>query len=169
MRVRRLRRHPAGLDVTPFINLIVVLVPFLLSTAVFSHLSVMDLSLPAQSSGAAEQLKVNDLKLEIVIRPDRLEVNDLIGGRLVEPIPHTANGPDTKRLNALMLELKKRFPDKTEATILAEPNTSYDTLVRVMDAMRSAKTAHGAQIVRAELFPQISIGDAPLPAARKGT
>jgi biopolymer transport protein ExbD len=168
MRVRRLRRHPAGLDVTPFINLIVVLVPFLLSTAVFSRLAVLELSLPAQSANF-ENLKGNDLKLEVVIRPDRLEVNDLIGGRLVEPIPHTANGPDTKRLNALMLELKKRFPDKTEATILAEPNTSYDTLVRVMDAMRSAKTAHGAQIVRAELFPQISIGDAPLPAARKGT
>jgi len=46
MRVRRLRREPTGLDVTAFINLIVVLVPFLLSTAVFTHLSVLDLSLP---------------------------------------------------------------------------------------------------------------------------
>ncbi|MCX8004297.1 MAG: biopolymer transporter ExbD [Burkholderiaceae bacterium] len=168
MRVRRLRRHPAGLDVTPFINLIVVLVPFLLSTAVFSRLAVLELSLPAQS-GSFENLKGGDLKLEVVIRPDRLEINDLIGGRLVDPIPHTANGPDTKRLNALMLELKKRFPDKTEATLLAEPNTPYDQLVRVMDAMRTAKTANGAQIVRAELFPQISIGDAPVAASRRGT
>ncbi|MCS6943866.1 MAG: biopolymer transporter ExbD [Sutterellaceae bacterium] len=168
MRVRRLRRHPAGLDVTPFINLIVVLVPFLLSTAVFSRLAVLELSLPAQS-GSFENLNGGDLKLEVVIRPDRLEVNDLIGGRLVDPIPHTANGPDTKRLNALMLELKKRFPDKTEATLLAEPNTPYEQLVRVMDAMRTAKTANGAQIVRTELFPQISIGDAPLSTVRRGT
>ena len=55
MRVRRLRREPTGLDVTAFINLIVVLVPFLLSTAVFTRLSVLDLSLPAQSTGALEQ------------------------------------------------------------------------------------------------------------------
>jgi biopolymer transport protein ExbD len=168
MRVRRLRRHPAGLDVTPFINLIVVLVPFLLSTAVFSRLAVLELALPAQSS-SFENLKGDDLKLEVVIRPDRLEINDLVGGRLVDPLPHTADGPDVRRLNALMLELKKRFPDKTEATILAEPNTPYDQLVRVMDAMRSTKTANGAKVVRAELFPQISIGDAPLATARKGT
>ena len=51
MRSRRIRRHAAELDVTAFINLIVVLVPFLLSTAVFTRLSVIDLSLPAQSSG----------------------------------------------------------------------------------------------------------------------
>ena len=66
MRVRRLRKEPAALEVTAFINLIVVLVPFLLSTAVFTRLSVLDLSLPAQSAGVA-QLKVNDLQLEVVL------------------------------------------------------------------------------------------------------
>ena len=69
MRSRRIRRHSAELDVTAFINLIVVLVPFLLSTAVFTRLSVIDLALPAQTSGV-EQLKVNELKLEVVMRPD---------------------------------------------------------------------------------------------------
>ena len=48
--VRRLRKDAAHLEVTAFINLIVVLVPFLLSTAVFTRLAVMDLSLPAQNS-----------------------------------------------------------------------------------------------------------------------
>ena len=79
MRVRRLRKEAAHLEVTAFINLIVVLVPFLLSTAVFTRLAVIDLSLPAQSSGV-EQLKVEDLKLEIVIRPEGLDVGDRIGG-----------------------------------------------------------------------------------------
>ncbi len=50
-RVRRLRKHPAQLDITAFLNMIVVLVPFLLSTAVFSRLAILELSLPAQSSG----------------------------------------------------------------------------------------------------------------------
>ena len=43
MRVRRLHKQPAALEVTAFINLIVVLVPFLLSTAVFSRLAVIEL------------------------------------------------------------------------------------------------------------------------------
>ena len=71
MRVRRLKKDPAALEITAFLNLIVVLVPFLLSTAVFTRLSVLDMSLPAQSAGV-EQLKVNNLQLEVVIRPDAI-------------------------------------------------------------------------------------------------
>ena len=46
MKHRRLRKTAAHLEITAFINLIVVLVPFLLSVAVFTRLAVIDLSLP---------------------------------------------------------------------------------------------------------------------------
>ncbi|NIO40724.1 MAG: biopolymer transporter ExbD, partial [Burkholderiales bacterium] len=36
----------AELDITAFMNLMVVLVPFLLITAVFSRMTVLDLTLP---------------------------------------------------------------------------------------------------------------------------
>ena len=161
MKVRRLRKEAAHLEITAFINLIVVLVPFLLSTAVFTRLSVIDLALPAQTNGQLEQLKAEDLKLEIVVRADALEVGDRIGG-LIQRIPSTATGPDVRALQTLMQQIKTKFPDKADATVLAEPNTSYDTLVRVMDAMRAGHLAQGDKLVKAELFPNISIGDAPL-------
>ena len=160
MRLRRLRKTPAHLEITAFINLIVVLVPFLLSTAVFTRMAVIDLSLPAQSSGV-EKLKADNLQLEIVIRPDALEVGDRIGG-LIQRIPNIATGHDTHALAVLAQQLKTRFPDKTEATVLPEPNTSYDTLVQVMDAVRIGQVAQGTAVVSAELFPNISIGDAPV-------
>ena len=167
MRVRRLRKEVAALEVTAFINLIVVLVPFLLSTAVFTRLAVMDLTLPAQSSNKLEQLKGNDLKLEIVIRPEALEVGDRIGG-LIQRIENKDGHPDVKSLNTLMQSIKQKFPDTRTASVLSEPDTSYDTLVHVMDAMRSTNTVEGAKIVRAELFPQISVGDAPVRAVASG-
>ena len=77
-RVRRLRKESLGLDITAFMNMIVVLVPFLLTTTVFSRLAVLELSLPAQSSGF-DKLK-GDLQLEVVIRGDALEIRDRIGG-----------------------------------------------------------------------------------------
>ncbi len=160
MKRRRLHKDPAHLEITAFINLIVVLVPFLLSTAVFSRLAVMDLNLPAQQS-ALEQLKGNDLQLEVVIRADALEVGDRIGG-LIQRIARNGAEHDMKALAALMVQVKSRFPDKTEATVLAEPETPYDDLVQVMDAVRTSLTAQGAQLLRAELFPNISIGDAPV-------
>jgi biopolymer transport protein ExbD len=165
MRVRRLRRGPVGLDVTAFINLIVVLVPFLLSTAVFTRLSVLDLSLPAQSTGALEKLTVEKLNLEIVIRGDAIEVGDRIGG-LIQRIPKTAaGGHDIAALGVLAKGIKERFPDKTDATVLPEPNVPYDALVQVMDALRAGRQVQGAKVVDVALFPDISIGDAPIRTA----
>jgi biopolymer transport protein ExbD len=159
MRTRRLRKEVPHLEITAFINLIVVLVPFLLSTAVFTRLAVMDLQLPAQQS-AVEKLKVENLQLEVVIRKDALEVGDRIGG-LIQRIEIKGAEHDVKALQQLMVLVKGKFPDQREATLLAEPDTSYDQLVQVMDAVRGTVTAQGAKLVRAELFPSISVGDAP--------
>jgi biopolymer transport protein ExbD len=164
MRVRRLRKTAAHLEITAFINLIVVLVPFLLSVAVFTRLAVVDLTLPAQSTGA-EVLKPDNLQLEVVMRANALEVGDRIGG-LIKRIDSTANGYDLATLSAVMVQLKTRFPDKTEASVLAEPNTSYDQLVQVMDVVRASRSLQGKKTVTAELFPNISIGDAPVRAVR---
>ncbi|HJV70653.1 biopolymer transporter ExbD [Ideonella sp.] len=162
MRVRRLRKHPAALEISAFLNLIVVLVPFLLSTAVFTRLAVLDMSLPAQSSGAAEQLKVDHLQLEVVIRPEAIEVGDRIGG-LIQRIPNTDKGlADVAALNTLVQQIKLKFPEQRDASVLAEPDTVYDKLVQVMDAVRGTQAVQGREIVRTELFPDIAIGDAPV-------
>lgn len=165
MRVRRLKKHVAELEVTAFINLIVVLVPFLLSTAVFSRLSVLELTLPAQNAGV-EQLKENNLQLEIVIRPDALDVGDRIGG-LIKHIDNTPAGPNLAELSALIQQIKAKFPDKTSATVLSQPDTPYEVLVGVMDAVRVHEVAKGPQVTQTELFPDISIGDAPPVVVKK--
>ena len=192
MRTRRLKREAAHLELTAFINLIVVLVPFLLSTAVFTRLSVMDLALPAPSSGGPmDKIKAGELQLEVVIRKDAYEVGDRVGGLIqridkAAPAPANATGapaaaasavpatPATlasgtvalKTLNALMLQIKQKFPDKTEVSVLAEPDTSYDQLVQVMDAVRATPTARiengSAKMGMSELFPDIAVGDAPV-------
>lgn len=166
MRSRRLRKNVAALEVTAFINLVVVLVPFLLATAVFTRMAVLDLSLPAQASGAVEQLKVDDLKLEIVIRPDALEVGDRIGG-LIQRIPNTPAGYDTVTLTALMEALKLKFPQATAATLLAQPDTPYQTLIALMDATRDVPSPSDPKAPRVPLFPDVSIGDAPISVAKK--
>jgi biopolymer transport protein ExbD len=171
---RRLHKKPAELELTAFINLIVVLVPFLLSTAVFSRLAIIDLNLPAQQS-AVEQITGPNLQLEVVIRADALEVGDRVGG-LIQRIPKVTvqDKPqhDLGTLSSLMIQVKGRFPETTDASVLAEPETPYDDLVQVMDHLRSAvrpSPEGGAKTVRAVLFPNISVGDAPLRKAQGRT
>jgi biopolymer transport protein ExbD len=161
MRTRRLRKQSEALEISAFINLIVVLVPFLLSTAVFSRVSVVDLSLPSKTNGV-EQVKDHQLLLEVVLRHDRIEVGDKNGG-LIMSIPNTPAGPDLPTLNAEMFNIKRQFKDVTAASLLPEPNIPYEQLIAVMDAMRGGKTANGGTtVVDVDLFPAISIGDAPV-------
>jgi len=138
-----------------------VLVPFLLSTVVFSRMAVVDLTLSAKSANW-DNLKAEDIKLEVVVRHDKIEVGGQTGG-LWYTIPNNSDGPDLVTLNADLLAVKQKFPTVSSASVLPEPNIPYDTMIHVMDAMRTAKTANGGTtVVDVDLFPAISIGDAPV-------
>jgi len=158
-RRRRGDRHPAvELNITAFMNLMVVLVPFLLMTAVFTHLTILELNLP----GDAASSKKNDkptFELRVTIRKNELVLSDNKGG-IIKRVPALKDGHNYLALKEVLKQVKSRFPDKTNATILSEPNTPYEQLVHVMDAVRSYSAMVEGEFVSAELFPDISIGDA---------
>jgi biopolymer transport protein ExbD len=158
---RRLRRrqHPApDLEVTSFINLMVVLVTFFLGSAVFFQNSVLNLNIPPAVSGAVDPGKA--LQLEVVIRKESLEVSDRNGG-VIQRIANRSGEYDFKGLNDVLKQVKARFPDKLDATILSEPDTPYQVLVKTMDATRTYAVVYPNNVAYGELFPDISIGDAP--------
>jgi len=146
------------LNIVPMIDMMVILVFFLIFTAVFSKTNILQLNLPASSTAAPLDLP-KDLKLEVIIRPDDLVVNDRNSGPL-HTIPNSAGGYDYANLSEFMRRIKSQFPQMTDATILPSPATSYDTLVQVMDAVRVYELPV-APFSKAELFPDIAIADAP--------
>jgi biopolymer transport protein ExbD len=158
---RKLARHtrkPAELLLVPMIDIFTVLVTFLLMTAVFSRTVVLQLNLPASQTEFKDPPP--GLQLEVMVRKDQLMVADRNSGPL-HAVPNKPDGPDYDGLTEYLKFVKTKFPEKTDASILLEPDTAYDTLVQVMDHVRVFETGEGANVVQAELFPDISIGDAP--------
>jgi biopolymer transport protein ExbD len=162
---RRRRETVQELDITAFMNLMVVLVPFLLITAVFSRMAIIELHLPAASTAAVEEEPV--FQLEVIVRQDSIEVGERTRG-LLTALPRQASGHDLAGLTDYLKRVKASYPDTTAATVLLEADVPYDTLVQVMDAVRLYEVPDGKGGMRAELFPDISIGDAPLLAAARG-
>ena len=80
---------------------------------------------------------------------------------LIKQLPKTSKGYDFRQLSKILAHVKLRFPEKKNAAILVEPDMSYEFLVQTMDAVRSYEQVVGTTLERAELFPEISIGDAP--------
>ena len=157
-RAHRHRIPPEDINITAFMNLMVILVPFLLITAVFTRMAILELNLPA---GGASGPDTKQLHLEVTIRADALELGERSSG-VLKRIEKTAKGYDYKTLSLALQGVKERYPDKTQATILSEPNTPYDILVQVMDTVRVVSGVTGGSVARYELFPDISIGDAPV-------
>lgn len=191
MRRVRQRQQEADLDITSFMNLMIILVPVLLMSMVFSHITVLDLKLPDMASDNSTPDDIKKQKLELVIHNDYIDVNFPEGIRLkrIGKIETTADGntqaqtlaennvgPETDYdfalLSNVLQEVKRRLKekdvDKRDILILSQQNTDYQTLVSVMDTVRSFKAVVAASVVDAELFPEISLGDAPVAVVPEG-
>jgi len=165
---RRLRRRshlhePEEINITAFMNLMVILVPFLLITAVFSRITILELNLPAAGSDQAQD--AHQFELEIIVRKNSIEVGDRDGG-LIKRIAAAETGHDFSQLSDLLQQVKARFPEKLDATLLLEADIPYDTMVQVMDSMRVARVVQAGSVQLAELFPEIAIGDAPASSTK---
>ena len=156
----RHNQETAELNITAFMNLMVILVPFLLITAVFSRLAILELNLPGSSTEPANPQELT-FQLEVVVRHSQIEVGDRNIGAL-GIYPNQGEEYDYESLSRKLIELKESYPEKTDASILLEADIPYDTLVQVMDRVRVGQSIQEENIVRTDLFPDISIGDAPI-------
>ena len=157
---RRRTSDQTDLDMTSFLNLMVVLVPFLLITAVFSRITIVELSLPS-SAGSAE-ITEPSFRIEVIVRSTGLELTD--GSSVISRIPMVDDEYDLGMLAEQVLELKRGHPDEDDASVLLEPQIEYDHLIQIMDVVRSAElpgTDDQEEITRLALFTNVSIGDAP--------
>ncbi|PCI71555.1 MAG: biopolymer transporter ExbD [Gammaproteobacteria bacterium] len=166
-RSKKMKEMNAELNITAFMNLMVVLVPFLLMTAVFSQVSILNLNLPAGASEIIETEEKPPKALEVVIRKNRLDVLERNSG-LLKSIPNIDDQYDFAELNQFLQQVKAHpeFNTDTGITLLMEMDTNYDALIQTMDAVRLVELEEKdrdseGNTIHGELFPNISMGDAP--------
>jgi biopolymer transport protein ExbD len=157
-KLMRRNRKPQELLLVPMIDIFTVLVTFLLMTAVFSRTVILELKLPP--SNAEFTPPPPGLQLEIVVRRDGLMADDRNSGPLAS-FPNRDGAYDYDALSSYLQEVKSHFPDKTDATVLLEPDIPYDVVVQVMDRTRVLEVNAGLSTAQYELFPDVSLGDAP--------
>jgi len=160
------RHDSAEINLTSMIDMMTILVFFLLVHGGFVRLAILELNLPAAQS--APSVEPPKFQLEVTVRESGIELGDRNAGLLsrVDTVPE--GGYDLPKLTEYLTQLKQQFPDKTDATLLLEPDVNYDSMVAVMDRIRVAEQLDSTnnRVLRTELFPEISVGDAPLRVQR---
>ncbi len=159
----------AEIDVTTFMNLMVILVPFLLVTAVFSRMTVLQLQLPSKNaeSGAAAPVDIQ-LQLELTAQEWILRSSDTDEiTRLNAP----QNYQEWRRFEEALVEIKSRFPAEKTITLFFDRQVPYKSMLEVMDHVRQTQIVTGAQAQWVELFPEIALGrhEPPAPPVESAT
>lgn len=156
---KRRKGNDYEIDVTTFLNLMVVLIPFLLITAVFSRLTIVELDLPSTANGAAPQLE--SFRVEVIVRESGVEISN--GTAVIATIPKKDDEYDFEALSEMMVALKQEYPDIDTASVLMEAYIPYDYLIQVMDIVRTVEVPTDVEdeYELYALFTDISIGEAP--------
>ncbi len=165
---RRTKQPAYEIDVTTFLNLMVVLIPFLLITAVFSQLTIVELNLPSAAGGPPSDKE--GFTPEVIVREAGIEITN--GKQIIATIPNIEDDFDLDTLSDYMVELKQTYPQQEAASVLMEAQIPYDYLIQVMDIVKRVEvpieTTDGETFAEGEpqfelvaLFSDISVGDAP--------
>ena len=150
-RERRLSKTDVSLNLIPYMDLMVVLIPFLLTGVVFSKLAVLELKLPTSSAAAPAAAEVKPpFSLLVTLQPDAVTVRG--GGLNVMRLPLQNGQYDLAGLATMLQQVKSAYPQEKALILLSEPDIPYESLVAVMDVCREGPASQ-------ELFPDISIGE----------
>jgi biopolymer transport protein ExbD len=164
---RAIRNHAKyrgrnDLNIVPMIDMMVILVFFLLFTAVFSNTNILELNLPAPNSSVPELNK--GLELEVIVRKNSIEIADR-GTGVLRTLPKKDGEYDYQGLSDYLQFVKSKYQSVMAASVLLEQDIPYDVLVQTMDNVRLFEKDDGPAFTKVELFPDISVGDAPLVGA----
>ena len=155
-RHRKLTSSP-DLDITPFMNLMIVLVPVLLLGMVFSQLRTIELNFPGSESGQTPSS--DEFQLLVTLIPAGIEVTDSERGVLAV-LPARRGAQDFAALRETLKQIKRSVPNKTDLVLQVGPDVDCQTLITAMDTVRSYPAVVAASVVEGELFPDVALMDA---------
>ncbi|MES2824293.1 MAG: biopolymer transporter ExbD [Pseudomonadota bacterium] len=149
------------LEITPLMNLMIILVPILLISLNFAQITVLEVNLPELTGGMSASQK-SQSKLEVRIENTGFKIffpEDV----LIQEIPLIENeggkSYDFMQLSKVLQGVKSQLSEKRDILLLSHPNVDYQNLVFTMDAVKSFSGVVATNLVEIELFPEISLGD----------
>lgn len=148
-RSRGQRDTQVELNITSFLNLMVILIPFLLLNAVFIQVSTVSVDQPSTTSSTPQTPP--DLILDILVYPDQFVINN----RNQNGHFGVVAGTDYAKLNQLMREIKTQYPKINSATLNVDDRVDYQRIVSTMDAVRVIKSDRTD--AKYPLFPELQL------------
>lgn len=131
------RRRMVELNLVPFIDLMNVCIIFLLITAVWTQVSMVQLGSSIYSNKTEDKPFTPPPFVEVVLRVDVLPTGfRLVAGKGRTFIPVKADGEfDKDLLIEKLKEVKERYPSKVDGIASVRDQVQYKHLIQAMDSL----------------------------------
>ena len=149
-RVRAKREVNVDLDITSFMNLMVILIPFLLLNAVFTQVSVLQADQPGDGAATSAEAPP-PLVLDVYV----LETGFMVKNRGQDGHLGIIEGQDYQALNQLLRQIKTEYPKVNSATLRIEDGIPYQQVISSMDAVRVVPSERTNAVY--PLFPELQL------------
>ncbi len=170
---RKSHGEHAELPLVPILDTMVTLIGFLLFTTSFLGIVAIESPLPQSSPEEIKdevKQKEKPLQLTVSFREKDVEIWSPFAKFEPKAILNNKEGnPDAQGIHVALLEIKKKFPLEDTAVLVPNKNSPYDTLVAVMDAVRTLEPTDPPIYVKNEktgvdepiksLFPKVMFGN----------
>lgn len=120
-------------DVKPVMNMFIILIPFLVSMAVFSHIAIHQFYLPPNAANSDKVGKV-ELKSTVVIDTNYVLVT--VGSDMLDSL--STQDFDRTRLIKSLANAREMSGDKEKAVVSAKDAVVFDWVVKIMDICRES-------------------------------
>lgn len=131
---RTQKNNEQDLNITPVMNIFLILVPFLLLTAVFVRISILEFSLP--STDEPSQTPLNNPIVTILAITDKGFELKTMGIQFPFIVKQENDEFDFGTLVEKLNQVKKVYQETEDIIIAPQASIKYDTIIKVMDRCR---------------------------------
>ncbi|HMA65108.1 MAG: ExbD/TolR family protein [Fibrobacterota bacterium] len=125
------------LDITPLMNIFIILVAFLISMAIFTKLAIVEFTLPPNVDSSMNNSEEKP-QPKITVRLDKLYVGLVLGDKLLDSLP-VVNSEIPFDSLSMRLKLRSSETDfKGEIVVASVDQIPFKTIVKAMDICRGA-------------------------------
>jgi biopolymer transport protein ExbD len=135
--------EPIDIDMTPMMNMLIILISFLVTMVVFTQLAVIKFNLPPAGAGEGQAETPPDtvvhqeVDITVLISENGFQI---IGeGKKLDPIPKGSKGYDFSKLGKFMKSLKDEYPTAESVVLLIDSTIVYQDIISSMDIVRENK------------------------------
>jgi biopolymer transport protein ExbD len=125
------------IDVKPIMNVLIILIPFLVSVAVYTNLAVIDMSLPPNVTAAAGTGAANEkpkVKITVVVAQSFCAIT--LGESQLDSIPRSGEEYPYDTLVARLSARRAAADVKDEVIVAVRDKIRFKYVVRIMDACK---------------------------------